>query len=154
MFFFFLRIDTSLLRAACRTLASVVRLANHVKFRCGESRKFDWCCEIPPETGAPCGSRFQSKRALRCYSVAEHVTWSWKSDAGFPECHHQLLSMVSFYILNHTDSTETHCRFNVVWTLSGGRGWTRVHFVVSLSIDASSARGNAMENVLMVEDAK
>ena len=43
---FFLRIDTSLLRAACWTIASGVRLANHVKFQCGEVRKFDWCCEI------------------------------------------------------------------------------------------------------------
>ena len=23
---------------------------------------------------------------------------------------------------SHTDSSETRCRFNVVWTLSGGRG--------------------------------
>ena len=51
--FFFLRIDTSLLRAACWTMASRMRLANHVKFQCGESRKFDWCCEIPSESGAP-----------------------------------------------------------------------------------------------------
>ena len=29
-----------------------------------------------------------------------------------------------FYILNHTDSTETRCRFHVVWTLSGGRGFS------------------------------
>ena len=42
----FLRIDTSLLCAACWTMASGMRLANHVKFQCGEVRKFDWCREI------------------------------------------------------------------------------------------------------------
>ena len=48
------------------TMPSGMRLANHVKFQCGEVRKFDWCCEILSEVGAPCRSRFQSKRALRC----------------------------------------------------------------------------------------
>ena len=63
-FFFFLRIDTSLLRAACWTLASGMRLASQVKFQCGEIRKFDWCCEIQSEAGALSGSRFQSKRGV------------------------------------------------------------------------------------------
>ena len=48
----FLRLYTSLLRAACWTMASGTRLANHVKFQCGENRKFDWCCEILSEAGA------------------------------------------------------------------------------------------------------
>ena len=71
--FFFLRNDTSLLRAACWTMVSGMRLANHVKFQCGEIRKFDWCCEILSEAGAPCGSRFQSKRALRCHQLRSHL---------------------------------------------------------------------------------
>ena len=65
----FLRIDTSLLRAACSTMASRMRLASHVKAQRGEIRKFDWCCEILSEAGGPCGSRFQSKRALRCHQL-------------------------------------------------------------------------------------
>ena len=51
-----LRRGSFFFRAACWTLASGMRLANHVKFQCGESRKFDWCCEIPSDTGAPCGT--------------------------------------------------------------------------------------------------
>ena len=58
--FFFLRIDTSLFRSACWTLASGMRLEVHVKSQCGEIRKFDWCCEI---------RRFHSKRALRCHQL-------------------------------------------------------------------------------------
>ena len=50
-----------------------MRLANHVKFQCGEIRKFDWCCEILSEAGAPCGSRFQSKRALRCHQLRSNL---------------------------------------------------------------------------------
>ena len=70
----------------------------------------------------PYGSRVPSKRALRCHQLAEQSTRSWTSDIGLLKCHHQLLSMVSLYMLNHTDSTETRCRFNVIWPLSGGRG--------------------------------
>ena len=65
----FLRIDTSLLRSACWTMASGMRLELHVKSQCGETRQFDWCCEIPLDTGAPCGFRFQSKRALRYHQL-------------------------------------------------------------------------------------
>ena len=93
-----------------------VRLANHVKFQCGEIRKFDWCCEILSEAGAPCGSRFQSKKSFEVSPVAEQPARSWTSDIGLLKCHHQLLSMVPLYILNRIDSTETRCRFNVVWS--------------------------------------
>ena len=50
-----------------------MRLANHVKFQFGEIRKFDWCCEILSEAGAPCGSRFQSKRPLRCHQLRSNL---------------------------------------------------------------------------------
>ena len=65
----FLRIDTYLLHAACFTMASGIRFASHMKAQCGETRKFDWCCEVMSETGPPFGSRFQSKRALRCHQL-------------------------------------------------------------------------------------
>ena len=68
-----MRIDTSLLRAACWTMASGMRLANHMKFQCGEIRKFDLCCEILSEAGAPCESRFQSKRALRRHQLRSNL---------------------------------------------------------------------------------
>ena len=61
---FFLRVDTSLFCSACWTMASGMRLDQR-----GETRKFDWCCEIPLDTGATCGCRFQSKRALRCHQL-------------------------------------------------------------------------------------
>ena len=48
-FFFFLRIDTSLLSAACWAMASGMKLASHVKAQCGETRQFDCCCEILSE---------------------------------------------------------------------------------------------------------
>ena len=63
-----MRIGTSLPRA-CWTVASGMRFASHAKAQCGETRKLDWCCEILSEAGAPCGSRFQSKRALRCHQL-------------------------------------------------------------------------------------
>ena len=50
-------------------MASVMRLGILVKVQCGETRKFDWPCEILSEAGAPCGSRFQSKSALRCHQL-------------------------------------------------------------------------------------
>ena len=65
--------DTSLLRAACWTMASGMRLANHVKFQCGDIRKFDWCCEILSEAGAPCGSRFRLEGALRCHHLRSNL---------------------------------------------------------------------------------
>ena len=37
------RIDTSLLRAACWTMASGMKLEKHVKVQCGEAFKVDWC---------------------------------------------------------------------------------------------------------------
>ena len=66
---FCLRVDTSLFCSACWTMASGMRLELHVKSQRGETRKFDWCCEIPLDTGATCGCRFQSKRALRCHQL-------------------------------------------------------------------------------------
>ena len=115
------RIDTSLLRAACWTMASGMRLERHVKAQCGETSKFDWCCEILSEYGVPCGSRFRSKKSLEMSSVAEQITWTWSSDVSFCECHHQLLSMVSFNVRVYTDCSETCC-CDVVWSLQGGRG--------------------------------
>ena len=53
-------------RAGRWRLASGMRLASHVKAQCGEARMFDWCCGILSEAGATSGSRFLSKRALRC----------------------------------------------------------------------------------------
>ena len=50
-------------------MASVMRLGILVKVQCGETLKFDWRCEILSEAGAPCGYRFQSKRALRCHQL-------------------------------------------------------------------------------------
>ena len=67
------RIDTSLLRAACWTMASGMRLERHVKAQCGETCKFDWCCEILSEYGVPCGSRFRSKKALRCHQLRSRL---------------------------------------------------------------------------------
>ena len=61
--------DTSLLRAACWTMASGVKLEKHVKAQCGEAGKVDWCCEILSESGVPCGLRFRSKKALRCHQL-------------------------------------------------------------------------------------
>ena len=61
------RIDTSLLRAACWTMASGMRLERHVKAQCGEACKVDWCCEILSESGVHCGLRFWSKKPLRCH---------------------------------------------------------------------------------------
>ena len=69
----FFRIDMSVHRAACWTVASGMRLANHVKFQCAKIRKFGWCCEILSEGVALCGSRFQSKRALRCYQLRSNL---------------------------------------------------------------------------------
>ena len=56
------RIDTSLLRAACWTMASGMRLERHVQAQCGETCKVDWCCEILSEVGVLCGLRFRSKK--------------------------------------------------------------------------------------------
>ena len=67
---------------------------------------------------------FSVEKSLELSSFAEQSTQSWTSDIGLLNCHHQLLSMVLFCILNHIDSTETRCRFNVVWSLSGGRGFS------------------------------
>ena len=63
------RMDTSLLRAACWTMASGMKLEKHVKAQCGEACKVDWCCEIWSESGVPCGLRFRSKKALRCHQL-------------------------------------------------------------------------------------
>ena len=60
-------------------------------------------------------------------SVAEQATRSWTSDVDLFGCHHQLLSMVPFYVLMYIDSTETRFRFNAVWTLSGMRAQTRLY---------------------------
>ena len=51
------RMDTSLLRAACWTMASGMKLEKHVKALCGEDCKVDWCCEILSESGVTCGLR-------------------------------------------------------------------------------------------------
>ena len=61
--------DTSLLRAACWTMASGMKLEKHVKALCGDDCKVDWCCEILSESGIPCGLRFRSKKALRCHQL-------------------------------------------------------------------------------------
>ena len=63
------RMDTSLLRAACWTMASGMKLEKHVKALCGDDCKVDWCCEILSESGIPCGLRFRSKKALRCHQL-------------------------------------------------------------------------------------
>ena len=64
------RMDTSLLRAACWTMASGMKLEKHVKALCGDDGKVDWCCEILSESGVPCGLRFRSKKkALRCHQL-------------------------------------------------------------------------------------
>ena len=60
-------------RSSWHSLRRGMRLSNHVKFQCGEIRKFDWCCEILSEAGAPCGSRFQSKRAFRCHQLRSNL---------------------------------------------------------------------------------
>ena len=66
----FLRIDTSLLRAACWTLASGMRLASHVKALNAERPDISsGVVRFLSEAGAPCGSRFQSKRDLRCHQL-------------------------------------------------------------------------------------
>ena len=67
------RIDTSLLRAACWTMASGMRLERHVKAQCGETCKVDWCCEILSEVGVPCGLRFRSKKAWRCHQLRSRL---------------------------------------------------------------------------------
>ena len=136
--FFFLRIDTSLLPAACWVMASGMRLAILVKFQCGEIRKFGWCCGILWEAGALCGSRFQSTESLEVSSVPEQSTRSWTSDIGLLKCHHQLLSIVPFYILNHTDSTETRCRFNVLWSLSVGRRCISLAYLFSQALSSAA----------------
>ena len=64
------RTDTSLLRAACWTMASGMKLEKHVKAQCGEDRKVDWCCEILSESGVRCGLRFRSKKSTEMSSVA------------------------------------------------------------------------------------
>ena len=69
----FQRIDTSLLRAACWTMASGMRLERHVKAQCGETCKVDWCCEILSEVGVPCGLRFRSKKAWRCHQLRSRL---------------------------------------------------------------------------------
>ena len=115
----FLRIDTSLLRAACWTMASGMRLAIHVKAQCGETRRFDWCCRFCRRLEPLVDPVFGVKKSLEVSSIAEQATRSWTSDVSFLECHHQRLPMVPFYDLI-TDRTETRCRFNAVWTLSGG----------------------------------
>ena len=107
----FLRVDTSLLRAACWTTASGMRLASHVKVQCGETRKLGWCCEILLEAGA----RLSVKKSLEVSSVVEQATRSWTSDVSFLEP-----PAVQFYVLIHSDRMETRCRFIAVWTLSGG----------------------------------
>ena len=63
------RMDTSLLRAACWTMASGMKLETHVKAQCGEACKVDWCCEILSESGVPCGLRFRSKKSTEMSSV-------------------------------------------------------------------------------------
>ena len=63
------RMDTSLLRAACWTMASGMKLEKHVKAQCGEACKVDWCCEILSESGVPCGPRFRSKKSTEMSSV-------------------------------------------------------------------------------------
>ena len=110
------RMDTSLLRAACWTMASGMKLEKHVKALCGDDCKVDWCCEILSESGVPCGLRFRSKKALRCHQLRSR-SWTWSSDVNFCECHHQLLSMVSFHVRDYTDCTETCCCCDVVWSL-------------------------------------
>ena len=63
------RMDTSLLRAACWTMASGMKLEKHVKALSGDDCKVDWCCEILSESGVPCGVRFRSKKALRSHQL-------------------------------------------------------------------------------------
>ena len=56
------RMDTSLLRAACWTMASGMKLEKNFKALCGDDCKIDWCCEILSVSGVPCGLRFRSKK--------------------------------------------------------------------------------------------
>ena len=68
------RMDTSLLRAACWTMAPGMKLEKHVKAQCGEACKVYWCCEILSESGVPCGLRFRSKESTEMSSVAQQIT--------------------------------------------------------------------------------
>ena len=111
---------TSLLRAACWTMACGMRLASHVKAQCGETRKFDWCWWDSVRGWSFLTIPFLVKTSLEMSSVSEQAPGSWTPDVIFVECHNQLLSMVPLHILIDTDRTETRCRFNSVWTLSGG----------------------------------
>ena len=60
----FLRIDTSLLRAACWTVASGMRLASHVKAQ-SSTGVVRFCRRLEPLVDPV----FQSKRALRCHQM-------------------------------------------------------------------------------------
>ena len=113
---------TSLLRAACWTMASGMKLEKHVKALCGEDCKVDWCCEILSESGVPHGLRFRSNKSTEMSSVAEQITWTWSSDVNFCKCHHQLLSMVSFHVRDYTDCTEACCCLRCCLVTVG---WTR-----------------------------
>ena len=107
-----MRLDTSLLRADCWTMASGMRLASRVNFQCGEIRKFDWCCEILLEAGAPCGSHLSAERSLEVSSVSEQSSvFSSVITNCCPWCRSTFST---------TDSTETRCPFNVVWSLDAG----------------------------------
>ena len=65
----------------------------------------------------PVGYDFGQKKSTEVSSVAQQITWTWSSDVNFCECHHQLLSMVSFHVRDCTDCTETCCCGDVVWSL-------------------------------------
>ena len=123
-FFFFCELTRLFFCAACWTMASGMRLANHVKSQCGEIRKFDWCCEILSEAGAPCGSRFQSKRAFRCHQLRSNL-----------HGHGRQRSVFSSVIINYCP-------------------WCRSTFSVSIDASSAEGTTPALEDALMADDAK
>ena len=114
----FLRIDTSLLRAACWTMASGMRLANHVKCQCGEIRKFDGCCEVLSEAGAPYGSRFQSKRALKCHQLRSNPHGHGRQTSVFPSVITNYCPWCRAPFSTTLKTPRQAARFNVVWSIS------------------------------------
>ena len=180
-----------------------MRLANHVKFQCGEIRKFDWCCEILSEAGAPCGSRFRLKGALRCHHLRSNLHGHGRQTSVFasvitnqcPWCRYAFSTTLIARKHAAASLLSGHC-----WVDAGAFPWpmsppeslqcslcddetvctsiddlydhsVAVHLPkpspvslpiasmaksFSVSLDASSARGTtpALEDALMVDDAK
>ena len=103
------RMDTSLLRAACWTMASGMKLEKHVKALCG--RRLQCRLVLRDFVGVwnTLWATISVKKSTEMSSAAQQISWTWSSDVNFCECHYQLLSMVSFHVRDYTDCTETCC---------------------------------------------